>query len=55
MKNEVLNKIRDFAVNELKGAYSYCGLADGDNDVFINSDDGNGNDIKIIIKVESES
>ena len=54
MKNDVLNEIRDFAVNKLKDAYGYYGLADGDEGAFINSDDKGGKNIKIIFKLEDE-
>ena len=54
MKNDVLEKIKKFAVNELKNAYGYCGSAEGDNVAMLNSDDKQGNDIKITIKLEPE-
>jgi len=54
MKNEVLERIKNYAVNELKNAYTYCALADGDNDAMLNSDDKNGSDIKIHIDISKE-
>ncbi len=52
MENSVLERIKIFAINELKNTYGYCGLADGSNVAMINTDDKNGNDIKITIKLE---
>lgn len=49
MDNQILNKIKDFAVNELKNAYGYCGCADGPKAVMINTDDNKGSDIIITI------
>lgn len=54
MKNEVLEEIKAFATKKLNEAYGHCGVASGDDIAMINSDDGNGNDIKITIKVEPE-
>jgi hypothetical protein len=54
MKNTVLERIKNFAIKELNAAYGYCGVAEGDDSVMINSDDKNGADIKIIIKSEPE-
>lgn len=54
MKNEVLDRIKAFAVKELNNAYGYCGLAESEDSVMINSDDKNGMDIKITIKAEKE-
>ena len=55
MKDDVLNEIRDFAINKLKDAYGYCGLADSDKGAHINSDDKNGKGITIILKIEDEA
>lgn len=54
MDNEVLKDITDYAAKKLNAAYGYCGVAEGRTAAMINSDDGNGNDIKISIKLESE-
>ena len=54
MKNEILDKIKTYAINELKGAYGYCGSAEGEDMAMLNSDDGQGNDIQINIKVKPE-
>ncbi len=54
MKNEILEKIKKFAINELNHAYGYCGSAESDDSVMLNSDDNNGNDIKITIKIDPE-
>jgi hypothetical protein len=54
MKNIVLERIKDFALQELKNAYGYVGLAEGDDMAMLNSDDGQGSDIKINIKLEKE-
>lgn len=53
MDNVILEEIKAFAVNKLKNAYGYCGEANGPDKAFINSDDGNGKDIKIVIEIES--
>jgi hypothetical protein len=54
MKNEVLERIKAFAIKELQNAYGYCGCASGDNSAMLNSDDKNGFDISIVIKAEAE-
>lgn len=54
MNDAILNEIKEFAVRKLNAAYGYCGVADGDTQVMINSDDKKGNDIKIIMKLEEE-
>lgn len=54
MKNQVLEEIKAFAVKRLQETYGYCGVADNDDMIIINSSDGNGSDFKITIKVESE-
>lgn len=50
MKNPVLEKIKAFAIKELMMAYTYCGSAEGDDMVTLNSDDKAGNNIKISIE-----
>lgn len=52
MKNAVLKDIEEYAVKKLNEAYGYCGLASGDNAALINSEDRQGNDIEISIKVK---
>jgi len=54
MTNEILEKIKKFAINELNKAYGYCSSAEGDDFAMLNSEDGNGHDIKITIKLEPE-
>jgi len=55
MKNKVLKEIVDFAAKRLMQEYTYCGVAEGDDMAMLNSDDGNGNDIKIDITIKSEN
>ena len=54
MKNEVLKDITEYATQKLKASYGYCGVAKGETMVMINSDDGEGNDIKISIEIKPE-
>ena len=54
MKNTVLDDIKGYAIAKLNSAYGYCGLADSDDKAFINSDDRNGKDIKIVIELKEE-
>ncbi len=54
MTNEILEKIKKFAINELNQAYGYCAAAESDDYVMLNSEDRKGNDIKITIKLEPE-
>ena len=54
MENEILKDIVDYATKKLNSAYGYCGVAQGPSIAMINSDDGNGSDIKITIEIESE-
>lgn len=54
MENAILNEIKEFAREKLMYAYGYCGVAEGPNNVMLNSDDKNGYDIKITIKLEEE-
>ena len=54
MNNEVLERIKAFAIKELNNAYGYCGCASGENTAMLNSDDKNGFDITITIKAEAE-
>ena len=54
MKNQVLDDIIRYAAQKLNNAYGYCGVASGDNMAMLNTDDGNGNDIKINITIKEE-
>lgn len=54
MKNQILDEIKDFAKSKLTEAYGFCGVADGDDIVMINSTDSEGNDIIINIKVKKD-
>ena len=54
MNDKVLEEIKTFAVNKLKNHYGYCGCAEGDDMVMINSDNGKGRGIKITITIEDE-
>lgn len=54
MENEIMKDIVNYAVNKLKDNYGYCGLAQSSNMAMLNSDDGDGNDIKINIRVVPE-
>jgi len=49
MKNLTLDKIKQFAINELKREYGYCGSSEGNDSVILTSDDRSGNDITIKI------
>lgn len=54
MNNAVLDRIKKFAIQELKNEYGYCGSAEGEDFALLNSEDRNGNDIKINIKLIPE-
>ena len=54
MENEVLKDIIDYASKKLNSAYGYCGVAEGPAMAMLNSEDRQGNDIKINIKLEPE-
>ena len=54
MKNAILQEIVEFAAQKLKAAYGYCGVATGETAAMLNSDDREGNDIKINISLKSE-
>ena len=49
MKNPVLDKIAAFAIQELQGAYGFCGSAAADDFTLLNSTDETGKSIKITI------
>ena len=53
MENPVLDEIMTTIISRLKLEYGHCGLADSPAIAMINTDDGNGKDIKITIKVEN--
>lgn len=52
MANKVLEEIRVIIIGKLMQHYGYCGVTDDGNKVIINSDDNEGNDIKIIIEIK---
>ena len=54
MKDSVLERIKLFAIKELNNAYGYCGSAEGEEMAMLNSDDNNGNNISITIKINPE-
>ena len=54
MENDVLKDIIEYAAKRLNAAYGYCGVAEGPKMAMLNSDDNQGNDIKIHIKLEEE-
>lgn len=54
MKNTILNDIKEHVTNKLKYAYGYCGVAENDQIIVINSSDKKGNDIKITIQLDPE-
>jgi hypothetical protein len=54
MKNEILKDIIAYAKNKLTSNYGYCGVAEGETVAMLNSEDREGNDIKINIKLEPE-
>jgi hypothetical protein len=51
MDNKTLENIKDYIITQLSLSYQYCGVAEGDNIITINSDDKNGKDIKITIEL----
>lgn len=51
MKNLILEDIKNYALNRLQKEYGYCGVAEGDNVVTLNSGKGQEN---IIIHIECE-
>lgn len=54
MKNQTLETIKTFVTNKLKNDFGYCGCAEGPDIATINSDDGNGREIKITITIKDE-
>ena len=51
MKNKVLKLITDYSTKELNDAYGYCSVAASDEQAYINSEDREGNNIEIVIKL----
>ena len=51
MDNPVLDRIKNFAIKELKNQFGFCGCADSDNMAFLNSYSPSGKDITIKIEV----
>lgn len=54
MENEILKDIIAYASRKLNSVYGYCGVAEGPKMAMLNSDDNNGNDIKIVIEIKAE-
>ncbi|MEM5529574.1 hypothetical protein WN093_12175 [Gammaproteobacteria bacterium AS21] len=54
MKNEILQDIIDYATKQLNSNYGYCGVAEGEKMAMLNSEDREGNDIKIVIELKPE-
>ncbi len=54
MKNANLDAIVKFAASRLTAAYGYCGVAMGDDMALLNSDDRQGNEIRIHITAKPE-
>ncbi len=54
MDNEVLEDIIDYATKKLNSNYGYCGVMKGPTIAMLNSEDREGNDIKITFKLEPE-
>ena len=54
MENEILREIINYATKRLNEKYGYCGVAESPTMAMLNSDDGEGHDIKIHIKIENE-
>ena len=54
MENDVLKDIIDYATKRLNSAYGYCGVAEGKTMAMLNSEDRQGNDIKINITLKPE-
>ncbi len=54
MENQALKDIIEYARKRLTRAGEYCGVAESPTMAVLNSDDGKGNDIKIVITYEKE-
>jgi hypothetical protein len=51
MENPTLERIKLHAIQTLQTSFGYCGVAEGDDMVMINSSDSEGRDIKIEITI----
>ena len=51
MDDFVVEKIKEFAIKQLKENYGYCAVAETDTFVMLSSDNKKGKDIKITIKL----
>lgn len=51
MKEKVLEEIKMFAIQKLRGEYEYCAVAEGDDFAMLNSSDKKNNEIKVTIKL----
>lgn len=54
MENEILKDILNYISKNLTESYGYCGVVENENGAYINSDDRNGNYIKIKISIIPE-
>lgn len=54
MKNQILTGLLKDLTGKLQNAYGYVGVMEGDDIAILNTDDGQGNDIRIEIKVAKE-
>ena len=54
MENEIMKDIVDYARKKLTAIYGYCGVAEGESNAMLNSDDGRGKSIVITVKLEDE-
>ena len=52
MKDKILDNIKNFAKEELRDQFGFCGCADSDNMAILNSTNSKGQDI--IIKIEAK-
>ena len=52
MRDEILEAIKKYALSKLRESYGYCAFVDGDDMAVLSSEDREGNDIKIILKME---
>ena len=50
MKDKVLDEIKTSAINKLKDSYLYCAAVESDDFAMLNTDDGQGNNIRITIE-----
>jgi len=52
MNNKILEDIKEYARKRLMNVYTYCGVAEAEAFAVLNSDDGNGKNIKITIEIK---